>query len=386
MDNNEEQKSKSARERAKERIDSARSKYNNAKSAARAGRTAGRLTAQAGKTGGRIAAQVGAQAARAAAQLAIQAAAVVAQAAAAATAAAASAVAAAAVPIGAIILGVVLIILIIVTGFVFFFVGTPPPTVAGEPPPAVCSGACQTTACIAPSVEDTTATCDKSASGETQVCCVPPLVPIDICGLSCDDLDINPAICLKQNFNVIVNNGTNQQKIDVYKILAYASKSCEYKRLLMKGGETLTIRMNDYGVETCAGYTPTENLIRLGPCSISYNARKYLLIHESGHIIKDRNPGLYQRYPLTTLRTQDARCYSPDGFLISYPLRVSCSYSTTAYTKRSEDFAESIADYSNYMSYNPTGTYCAVALTRFPTQCPQTYNWFNINIFAGYEY
>lgn len=287
--------------------------------------------------------------------------------------------------IPALIIGVIIFLIIVV--IVIIFGGAKQEEIA--PTSQDCTaigGTCssQTTCSDVPNSQpDATTTCTDSAK---PTCCVPPPAPTETCGLSCDDLNINPALCLKQNFNVVVNNGTNQQKIDVYKMLAYASKSCEYKRLLMKGGETLTIRMNDYGVVACAGYTPTENLIRLGPCSISYSARKYLLIHESGHIIKDRNPGLYQRYPLTTLRTQDARCYSPDGFLISYPLRVSCSYSTTAYTKRSEGFAEGIADYSNYMSYNPTGTYCAVALTRFPTQCPKTYNWFNINIFAGYEY
>lgn len=272
------------------------------------------------------------------------------------------------------------IIFIIILTSVLTAVTGLPTTVGGEPPPAtgVCSGTCQTAACLPPNIEDTTATsCDKDKG---EICCSVPLT-----NASCAP-DKNPAVYLKQNFNVVVTGTTNNNDISmVCNTFVHDSQAANYKTLLTNGG-SLTIQMNA-PIARCSGFTPGPNLIQLGPCNAPLTSKEFLLTHESGHLIKDRNSVLFSRYPWGALRLQDRGCYSSDGFLISYPLRYTCNgVNYTDITGRSESFAESIADYIYYTSYNPSGNKCAVALPNFPSQCPNTYSWFENYVFNGYTF
>lgn len=205
--------------------------------------------------------------------------------------------------------------------------------------------------------------------------------------LTCSSGDY--AACLKEQLNVSVTGSTNTTQVKwVYDALAYASKSPGYKEHLMHGGKTLTLRLNDAALAPCSGYGSGANLIRFGPwtCGAKFISIEYLIMHESGHAIAKRDPHLFQSFPWSSLTSQDAGCYD-QGFLKSYPLRYTCKgVRYTDITAMGESWAEGIADYAMYMSYNPGKFLCAVALTKFPNQCPNTYNWLKSNFFDNYDY
>jgi hypothetical protein len=163
-DNEEEQIQDSSHERANAIVDQAKQRaQRKAEQAAVRGAKAG---GKAAVQGGRAAAQAGMQASRAAVQLATQAAAAVAQAAASALSSLVAATSEVWVPVALIIIGVILIIFIIVSGFIFFFVGTPPPSGTN-----LCGGECKIS-CSSSEIEDPSAVCSQTNTGEDQVCCL----------------------------------------------------------------------------------------------------------------------------------------------------------------------------------------------------------------------
>ena len=393
MDNNEEEQQQSSSERVNDLIDKGQSVYENAKRVKRGGKVAGKVASR----GGRLAARASAAAVRAAAQAGTE---------------VAAATSETWIPILLIIFAVLLFLAILTGAITILFDDH-------EVDTNLCSGVCRTR-CLSSETEDPSGTCSPmSTTGVDRVCCIPssdlecirdvggfchpgPDCPsgtiesratCNNAGTQCcitasdDTCDTDPDKYLRQNFNVVVTGTTRlSDKSYVCNTLVHNSKAASYKSLLTNGG-TLTIRLNDPGIQYCGGRVESINLARLGTCNLPLINKMYLLTHESGHIIARRNPGLRNRYPWTLLRGQDSSCYSrPDGFLVSYPLRYICHGERyTGIDPRGESWAESIATYIYYSSYAPSG-YCSVPLTSFPTQCNDTYAWFENNLFGGYNF
>ena len=100
---------------------------------------------------------------------------------------------------------------------------------------------------------------------------------------------------------------------------------------------------------------------------------RFFLIHETGHIIALRNPGVFLSFPLFQLLSSDVSCYDIEGYARTY------SRNPNEGGNRSESFAESIA---LFLYYQDTVT-SDFPLTDFPSRCPQTYEWVRENIFQG---
>ncbi len=101
--------------------------------------------------------------------------------------------------------------------------------------------------------------------------------------------------------------------------------------------------------------------------SFKESSLEYTLVHELGHIIDYRNPGLRQQY--LQVPGGDSKCYT-------YPFPSMCS--------GAEAFAESIALYvvheTYYFSYTGHGYF------DFPGKYPNQYEWLKDNVFGGVEF
>ncbi len=101
--------------------------------------------------------------------------------------------------------------------------------------------------------------------------------------------------------------------------------------------------------------------------SFKESSLEYTLVHELGHIIDYRNPGLRQQY--LQVPGGDSKCYT-------YPFPSMCS--------GAEAFAESIALYvvhkTYYFSYTGQGYF------DFPGKYPNQYEWLKDNVFGGVEF
>jgi flagellar basal body-associated protein FliL len=189
--------------------------------------------------------------------------------------------------------------------------------------------------------------------------------------------------CLKQDFNIIVSGDRGDDLSRIYQSFAYAGQSKQYVNLLTNGGQQLKITMN-YNSDGChgdtRGFAGTILISGAGLCgTYSLPTFRYLLIHESGHVLNARNRQLFYSYPWSTYNSlpPDSSCYD-QGFIKSYALR-------SGVNAKDESFAESIADSlrprSNSGMIPPAQT-----INNFATECPATYSWFETNVFGGYTY
>ena len=197
---------------------------------------------------------------------------------------------------------------------------------------------------------------------------------------TCTNGDI--ASCLKNDFHIIVTNATTSQMNDIYNIFALPMSCPIYKQLLLNGSYlTISLLSDDGG---CHGYTPgpSINIYNYSYCQkMVFKNRQYLLIHESGHAIKWRNPRVQQNYVSNAWKS-DSGCYD-SGYLKTYPLR--CGSSCGISPDR-ESFAESIADTimcsdGGTCQYAGAGNKYSQPIYNFPSACPTTNNWTNSNIF-----
>ena len=95
---------------------------------------------------------------------------------------------------------------------------------------------------------------------------------------------------------------------------------------------------------------------------------EYTLVHESGHLINDRNPGLQNQF--TQIQT-DAGCFT-------YPFPGRCS--------ESEAFAEALVDYVVWQTHSFSFEGVWTGVFPFKTMYPSEYAWMQTNIFGGIEY
>jgi lysophospholipase L1-like esterase len=187
--------------------------------------------------------------------------------------------------------------------------------------------------------------------------------------------------CLKDNFNIVVTSATSADLAKIFQAFAFAGQSSQYVSLLKTGGQTINIDI--LNSTSCSGMTyGYSGIIDVysGCFSMQFSSYRYILIHESGHIIDARNPRLYQSFPWTQFQTQppDSSCYD-SGFLKSYALR-------SGVVAKDESFAETVADSLTRVSVNKTGSYNSQTISDFPVQCPATYTWAKTNIFGGFAF
>jgi len=102
----------------------------------------------------------------------------------------------------------------------------------------------------------------------------------------------------------------------------------------------------------------------------SKSEQKYLLLHELGHVIGNRNARLYQSFPYEDLKEAESSCFGRRGILLSYYYSDREGGGKDVFD---ETFAESIAQFSMYNE--------RTRLKFFPNQCPKIYGWVKDNIF-----
>lgn len=213
---------------------------------------------------------------------------------------------------------------------------------------------------------------------------LPTLTPVQGQLLTCDGGDYSA--CLRDLLNVSVFGGTSADAKKIFDAFAFAAQSKQYLSLLTANGRSLRILIVGYSTKACSGLTiGFAGVITLtdGACfSIRPENFRYLLVHESGHIINARNRSLFASFPWRNLQQQDSSCYDR-GYLKSYPLR--CG-SSCGINPKDESFAEAIADTLAKTSTNKAGFLSSQAINDFKNDCPATYSWIDANIYGGYSF
>ena len=189
---------------------------------------------------------------------------------------------------------------------------------------------------------------------------------------------------LKSDFNVAVSDTSNlNYLVNLYNGLAVPFRSAKYKSLMQKAG-TIHLLLTFSSCQNARGSTYETNGVMYisltGFESCSVQEQKFSLVHETGHVIGIANGALWSSFPYNSYLSKDAGCYV-DGFLKSYPY-----LSGIAGTGQAESFAEAVADTVFYNTPGRDFPFGATPLTSFPTQCPNTYNWMENNIFGNVSF
>lgn len=213
----------------------------------------------------------------------------------------------------------------------------------------------------------------------------PPAAPLPTCA----DVDAR----LLSDFGLVIRPGTLSfgglaptdlgcaGRIKVYRMFVAPFAHAGYRRRL-DPTRPITLhlyRSSDPQPGRCSGYVPNANAIQirdLRECLRSVgseddrNFRRIamFLIHESGHVLANRNSGMRARFREAGLDELDPRCYDR-GFLITYSLR-------SGVRPASESLAEAMALFIGRRKVGTLGT-----IDDFESQCPHTYEWVRRNVF-----
>ncbi len=215
---------------------------------------------------------------------------------------------------------------------------------------------------------------------------LPTLTPTPTQGqvLTCDSGDY--VQCLREQLNIIVIGGNVSNAKKIFNAFSFPAQSEKYLSLLTRGGKTLRIVIVGNNPRGCNGLAigfAGTIVLTDGACfSINPTNFRYLMIHESGHIIGARNRHLYASFPWKDLQKEDAACYD-QGYLKSYALR--CG-SSCGINPKDESFAEAIAIALTKNSTNKAGFLSSQAIIDFKNTCPNTYAWINSNIYGGFSF
>jgi hypothetical protein len=210
-----------------------------------------------------------------------------------------------------------------------------------------------------------------------------------ICTLpTCADVDVR----LRSDFGIAIIPGTIAfhglaaedigcaDRIKVYQMFALPFAYTRYRQLI-DPSSVFTFNLYRDPAASYYGYTPNARTIQIanlreqlagvsGPADSDFTRIAEFLIHESGHILRDRNPALGTAFAtaLDGLVVSDRACY--DGrFLISYAFR-------SGVNANSESMAESIGLFIANRNRGPLGT-----IRDFRNECPNTYEWTRANVF-----
>lgn len=165
----------------------------------------------------------------------------------------------------------------------------------------------------------------------------------------------------------------------IYTIYSMPTQSDKYVSLL-KPTKPITLQFYKGTYGTTSGKAPNPNTIMLtGFASFISNYSwfkmgAFLLIHETGHIIGQRNYSVKTAFPHSSLVNLDRSCYDR-GYLKTYSLRCGSSCNITP---KSESFAEAQGLYV----YNSKNGKLA-DIDNFRVECDNTYSWIRTNVFGN---
>lgn len=169
-----------------------------------------------------------------------------------------------------------------------------------------------------------------------------------------------------------ITGATTGQTQQIYNALQDAMNYPLYKKLLTGAGPVNISLDTDRGLKDglCGGSVVNGNITLFNFFTCAASGRRYLLLHETGHTIGNRNADLYHSFPYSQLKASDSSCYSPAGFLKTYAEEFG-----NLSGPFNESFAEAVSLFISYKDRPP--------LNNFPTQCPATYNWIRANVYQG---
>lgn len=179
-----------------------------------------------------------------------------------------------------------------------------------------------------------------------------------------------PQITNTSSLFTTTNNGNAISDSDFYNVLKDAFSYPLYTKLLTERGAFNVVfnpALGDFvGCSASVNGRHTISFYGFSQCSLF--DQKYLALHESGHILGNRNGDVFKSFPYSELKQKDFSCFSRLGFIRSY-----YHAETGAGTDpKDESFAEAVA-----MSLiKRKGVF-----KDFPSECPNTYNWTRSNIF-----
>lgn len=218
----------------------------------------------------------------------------------------------------------------------------------------------------------------------------------------CTTIDQSPGACLKKDFNIETSGFSNTELKDIYNAFSLVYSYPLYKNAWNKGNRKLIITneppFHAETIGTCTGEALPgrggDDKLKLwnpgGKCTF-YGGMAYLIIHEVGHILSDRDGSLLNKFTseYRGLIGGGDSCYKfyvPPG-----PGGDSCYTAGDYYLKtyigpghcvNEENFAEGTADYVLYKTWAPAQDGKVYSLEDFPNQCPATYSWFKNNVFG----
>lgn len=165
-------------------------------------------------------------------------------------------------------------------------------------------------------------------------------------------------------------SGATEEEIkEIQNILSLGLSSSLYKNLLTSAGSIIIEIDNTRSCQALVDTPERITLFGFSTCDLIF--RRYVVLHETGHIIAQRNVRAWQSFRHNDFKESDSFCYDGLGYLKTYPR----SFTRGGGGAHSESFAEAIALYLAYKNMPP--------LTDFPNQCLETYNWVRENIFQG---
>lgn len=173
-----------------------------------------------------------------------------------------------------------------------------------------------------------------------------------------------------------ITGDSGSQKNLIYKFFQETDSFPKYQKLLTEVGPVDISFDFDPGLDTglCGGGVVGSSITfyNFPRSACGESGKKYLFYHESGHVVGNRNKGVYDSFSLIypTLKEQDnqvgIKCYTDDGFLLSYQKEFGGVAGAV-----NESFAEGVAlsILKNWKTFD-----------NFPTNCPATYNWIKTNV------
>lgn len=198
---------------------------------------------------------------------------------------------------------------------------------------------------------------------------------------SCQEIDQR----LLADFGVKVtgSQGNCVAKQTAYRIYTIPFSSPKYKDL-MKNGPAFTLNimsMNDPG--RCRGARSgfTINMWGFTECVDLKNPESTFLIHETGHIMRVKNPnqfiyGSFNNKYNKFVKEDGSKCYDR-GYLKTYSLRCGGS---CGITPQSETFSEASALYVYNKKVGSLAT-----INDFKNECPATYKYIGGAVFGGVD-